>query len=207
LLFALITRDAPHLLLLDEPTNHLDIEARDALVTALNAYDGAVVLVSHDPRLVAATADRLWLVADGTCRAFDGDLDDYRRHVTEERRASDRETSFRQTAARDEAARKARASNKRDDRRAAADARERIKPLRRAVAAAEEKMRKLHRDKEALEKRLADPASYAQSPAALTQANRDLAAVARALAAAEDEWLKAQEALDNAQEMERGTAS
>ena len=193
LLFALITHDAPHMLLLDEPTNHLDIEARDALVAALNAYDGAVILVSHDPRLVAATADRLWLVADSTCRAFDGDLDDYRKRVTEDRRV----------ARRDEAPRKPSASKGRGDRRAAAAARERIKPLRRAVEQAEQKMRRLHREKEALEKRLADPAAYAGAPASVTQVNRDLAATVRALGEAEQEWLTAQEALDSAEEFER----
>ncbi|MCK6451094.1 MAG: ATP-binding cassette domain-containing protein [Alphaproteobacteria bacterium] len=198
LLFALITRDAPHLLLLDEPTNHLDIEARDALVTALNAYDGAVVLVSHDPRLVAATADRLWLVADGTCRPFDGDLDDYRRHVTGERRAAERNG-----AQRPDAPAKPRAANRRDDRRAAAEARERMKPLRRAVQAAEVKMQSLHREKEELERRLADPASYSGAPAGLAQINRSLAATRAALDAAEAEWLAAHEALDSAEESAR----
>jgi len=74
LLLAAITREAPHLLLLDEPTNHLDVDAREALVQALNEYEGAVVLVSHDSHLVDLVVDRLWLVANGTCTPFDGDL-------------------------------------------------------------------------------------------------------------------------------------
>ncbi|MEX6953732.1 ABC transporter ATP-binding protein, partial [Pseudomonas aeruginosa] len=74
---ALITRDAPHLLILDEPTNHLDVDAREALVQALNAYTGAVVLVSHDRHMLELTADRLVLVDDGTAKEFDGSLDDY----------------------------------------------------------------------------------------------------------------------------------
>ena len=78
LLLALCTRDAPQLLILDEPTNHLDIDAREALVKALAEFDGAVVLITHDPHLVELVADRLWLVADGTVTPFDGDLDDYR---------------------------------------------------------------------------------------------------------------------------------
>src|SRR3546814_11263366 len=73
LVLACISRAAPHLLLLDEPTNHLDIEAREALVRALNEFEGAVVLVTHDPHLIGLAADRLWLVADGVCRPFEGD--------------------------------------------------------------------------------------------------------------------------------------
>ncbi len=72
------TIDAPHMIILDEPTNHLDIESREALVQALTAYDGAVILVSHDPHLVECVADRLWLVKDGAVRPFEEDLDAYR---------------------------------------------------------------------------------------------------------------------------------
>ena len=86
LLFALMSFDAPHLLLLDEPTNHLDIDAREALVQALNAYQGAIVIVSHDPNMVERVADRLWLVKDGACRDFDGDLEDYRKFIIQARR-------------------------------------------------------------------------------------------------------------------------
>lgn len=81
----LCTIDAPHLLILDEPTNHLDIESREALVMALTEYEGAVILVSHDPHLVEAVADRLWLVKDGGVHPFDGDMDEYRRMLLSER--------------------------------------------------------------------------------------------------------------------------
>ncbi|NBX02583.1 MAG: ABC transporter ATP-binding protein, partial [Alphaproteobacteria bacterium] len=86
LLFCLMSYDAPHILLLDEPTNHLDIDAREALMQALNNYRGAVILVSHDPHLVDSVADRLWLVADGTCKPYDGDLEDYRKLIVQQRR-------------------------------------------------------------------------------------------------------------------------
>jgi ATP-binding cassette subfamily F protein 3 len=86
LLFALMSFDAPHLLLLDEPTNHLDIDAREALVNALNAYEGAIVIVSHDPNMVERVADRLWLIKDGACTDFDGDLEDYRKFIIQARR-------------------------------------------------------------------------------------------------------------------------
>ena len=81
LLIGLATLSGPHLLILDEPTNHLDIDSRSALIAALNAYRGAVILVSHDRHLVEACADRLWLVADGQVTPFDGDLDDYRARI------------------------------------------------------------------------------------------------------------------------------
>lgn len=77
LALALITREAPHLLILDEPTNHLDVDAREALVQALNAYSGAVILISHDRHMVELTADRLFLVDGGTAREYDGSMDDY----------------------------------------------------------------------------------------------------------------------------------
>ncbi len=86
LLFAVMSFDAPHILLLDEPTNHLDIEARSALVDALNAYEGAVVIVSHDPTMLERVADRLWLVHDGKVEDFDGDLTDYRRFVLDQKK-------------------------------------------------------------------------------------------------------------------------
>ena len=86
LLFCLMSHDAPHIMLLDEPTNHLDMDAREALMQALNNYSGAVILVSHDPHLVESVADRLWLVADGTCKPYDGDLEDYKTLVIQQRR-------------------------------------------------------------------------------------------------------------------------
>ncbi|MGB4102246.1 MAG: ABC-F family ATP-binding cassette domain-containing protein [Alphaproteobacteria bacterium] len=86
LLFCLMSHDAPNIMLLDEPTNHLDIDAREALMQALNNYNGAVILVSHDPHLVECVADQLWLVAGGSCRSFDDDLDAYRTYVIRQRK-------------------------------------------------------------------------------------------------------------------------
>ena len=83
LLFAVMTINAPELLILDEPTNHLDMAARDALVEALNEYNGAVILITHDLHLIELVADTLWLVNGGTCKPYDGDLDDYRRLLLE----------------------------------------------------------------------------------------------------------------------------
>ncbi len=91
LLFAFMSFDGPHLLILDEPTNHLDIDAREALVQALNAYEGAIIIVSHDPTMVERVADRLWLVKDGAVEGFDGDLEDYRKFTIQAKRDERRE--------------------------------------------------------------------------------------------------------------------
>lgn len=86
LLFCLMSFDAPHIMLLDEPTNHLDMDAREALMQALNNYNGAVILVSHDTHLVECVADQLWLVADGTCKPYDDDLAAYKKLVIKQRK-------------------------------------------------------------------------------------------------------------------------
>ena len=81
LLLALITKDAPHLLILDEPTNHLDIQSRQALLEALNEYEGAVVLITHDLHVIELACDTLWIVRGGTCQNFTGDLEDYKNQL------------------------------------------------------------------------------------------------------------------------------
>lgn len=86
LLFCLMSFDAPHIMLLDEPTNHLDMDAREALMQALNNYNGAVIIVSHDTHLVECVADQLWLVADGTCKVYDDDLEAYKKLVIKQRK-------------------------------------------------------------------------------------------------------------------------
>ena len=86
LLFCIMSHDAPHIMLLDEPTNHLDIDARQALIEALNGYEGCVILVSHDPHLVEAVAERLYLVRDAGVAPYDGDLEAYRGLIMEQRR-------------------------------------------------------------------------------------------------------------------------
>lgn len=105
LLFCLMSYDAPHIMLLDEPTNHLDIDTREALMQALNNYNGAVILVSHDPHLVECVADRLWLVADGTCKPYDDDLEAYRSLIIQQRRR-EREAARQETRSQKENSKK-----------------------------------------------------------------------------------------------------
>jgi ATP-binding cassette subfamily F protein 3 len=192
LLFALMSRVAPQLLLLDEPTNHLDVDARQALVQALNDFPGAVVLVSHDPHLIELVAERLWLVADGTVRPFEGDLEDYRHQLAEQRRQGRAAARSARTARADGAA----APNRKVKRRAAAQARAEAAGLRRAAKDAEGKLQKLSRKKAALEAKLADPAVYEGPTADLQALQIAFGEVKQAIAEAETDWLRAQEALE-----------
>ncbi len=183
LALALATREAPHLLVLDEPTNHLDIDARQALVTALAEFPGAVVLISHDAHLIDLIADRLWLVANGRVQAFDGDLAAYRAGLATPEPA---------------AASERRESNARLARRARADERVASAPLRRAAQAAEARLAALTAERQAIEGLLADPALYAATSAAdIVRANKRLAAIADAIAEAEEAWLAAASALED----------
>jgi ATP-binding cassette subfamily F protein 3 len=86
-LLNLVAMAAPHLLILDEPTNHLDIDSRRALLDALNDYEGAVILITHDRSLIELVADRLWLTAEGRIKPFAGDMDDYARFVLDRAKA------------------------------------------------------------------------------------------------------------------------
>ena len=183
LLLALATREAPHLLILDEPTNHLDIDARDALVKALTAFEGAVVLISHDPYLVDLVADRLLLVANGKVTPFEGDLAAYAASMSE--RAA---PAAKQVEA------------KKNDKAAKAEARAKLAPLRLAAKAAEQVLAKLLTEKESLEARLASEDIYTQAKTAeLTKVTQRLAVVKREIDAAEHNWLEAHTALEEAE--------
>ena len=193
LLFALMSRDAPHLLVLDEPTNHLDVDSRQALVESLNTFDGAVILITHDPHLVELVADRLWLVADGRCRPFDGDLDDYRSLIGRRRRNDDAETAREAPSSQ-----RPDRTNRKDQRRTAAQARAALAPLRRKAAQAEDRLAKLETERRALQAKLADPALYEGAPDRITALQIALNDVETRLRATEAEWLEAQEALEAA---------
>ena len=182
--FALMSVDAPPLLILDEPTNHLDIEAREALVAAINEFSGAVVIVSHDWHLLSLVADRLWLVADGTVQPFEGDLDDYRQLV------------LAPTTNESEPTKNA-GNQRRETRRLAAERRRELEPLRRALKAAERAVADLGARKAALDQRIADPATYAGA-ADVAGLLREQASLAAALGEAEARWLAAAEAIEEA---------
>ncbi|WP_294274320.1 ABC-F family ATP-binding cassette domain-containing protein [uncultured Sphingomonas sp.] len=185
LALALITRDAPHMLILDEPTNHLDVDAREALVQALNMYKGTVVLVSHDRHMLEMTADRLVLVDNGTAKEFDGSLDDYIAFV------------LKGDAGQGDAASKAdRAASK----KASAEQRERFNAMKKTLRGIEDEMAKLTRERDALDKAMNDPASAEPRHAKLSmgELNKRRAEVVDKLAEAETRWMEAGEAMEAA---------
>ena len=183
LLLGVATFNAPHLLILDEPTNHLDIDSRAALIEAINDYEGAVVLVSHDRYLLEACADRLWLVAEGTVRAYDGDMDDYAKLVLSKTRSDEPKRPATEPAAAAPPA----APKRRD-----------AGQMRRALAAAEEKVEKLTTLLARVDAALASPEAFTRNPpeAARLAAQRD--ELAQALAAAEEQWLALAAEAENA---------
>jgi ATP-binding cassette, subfamily F, member 3 len=194
LLLALMSRETPHVLLLDEPTNHLDIDSRQALVQAINSFEGAVVLISHDPHLIELTADRLWLVAGGMVKSFDGDMDDYRKLLTEERRNGDDESGVGQRRSEDMAADHT-AAGRKEQRRAAAEQRAASAHLKKAAVEAEKRLEKLQQKRAALEARLADPEIYNGPTAKLMELQLRYGDLKREIETAEDAWLEAQDAL------------
>ena len=185
LALALITRDAPHMLILDEPTNHLDVDAREALIQALNAYTGAVVIVSHDRHILEMTADRLVLVDKGTAKEFDGAIDDYIAYVLAKEPPVSREDGSR-------------APNKKDQRKAAAEAREKSQHLRKQAKTAESELEKLGGQLSVIDQAMFDPGTAKAPLANLTMTELMLrrSEVEKKMAAAEATWLEASEALE-----------
>ncbi|MFN4358199.1 ABC-F family ATP-binding cassette domain-containing protein [Sphingopyxis alaskensis] len=193
LALALITRDAPHLLILDEPTNHLDVDAREALVQALNGFDGAVLIVSHDRHMLELTADRLVLVDGGTAREFDGSIDDYVVFILGQ-------GAGKGSAANDDAKGAAKPKDAKAARQEAARAREAQAALRKSAKELEAKAGKLAQQISAIDRAMFDPASAEPALAKLTMG--DLAQrrgkLAAELGAAETAWMDALEAIEAA---------
>jgi ATP-binding cassette subfamily F protein 3 len=181
--FALVTHDAPALLILDEPTNHLDLETREELVRSINEFAGAVVLATHDWHLLELVADGLWLVADGTVRSFDGDLDDYRRLLLDR-------------VAMEEAKALEEPDRRRETRRRAAAHRRRLDPFRQRARQAEQTVAQLIDERNALDRRLAGSEGSQTGALATVEALKRRADLLRSIARAEAEWFAAEEALE-----------
>jgi ATP-binding cassette subfamily F protein 3 len=179
LAFALATAHAPQLLILDEPTNHLDMASRERLVAAINDFAGAVILVTHDWSLLELTCDRLWLVAGGKVKPFEGDLDDYRQLALAERRAQ-RQASERPKEA---------AAPRRPARDTGA--------LKRELKAAEEALGRLTDERARLEREAALPSTY-NDPRKAAATAKTLKELGPKIEAAEARWLAAAEAMEAA---------
>ncbi len=184
LLLTLAAMDAPHLLILDEPTNHLDIESREALVTALNDYQGAVILITHDAHLIELVADRLWLVRDGRVTPFEDDLAAYRKLLLTK---PDTRTGSSNPA-----------NQRKTDRRDAAAKRRALAPLRVAVKTCEDRLAKITSMQRQIDAQLADPKFYDGPPSRIETLQIKRSEILAAQERAEAMWLTAEEALENA---------
>jgi ATP-binding cassette subfamily F protein 3 len=187
LLFALMTLSKPHILLLDEPTNHLDMDSRQALVEAINAFNGAVILISHDPHVLELSVDRFLLVDKGGVTSFDGDMDDYRAHLL----SRDSRVVQKQP-------KEASTNDAKDDRRSAAERRQALRPLKQKIEKAEALVDKLSKERAKLEAALADPKLYEGPPAKALDLQTQLGKVINDLEKAEEAWLLLQDEYDQA---------
>jgi ATP-binding cassette subfamily F protein 3 len=194
LALALLVWQRPNLLLLDEPTNHLDIDMREALAEALQEFEGALVVVAHDRHLLKATADQLWLVADGRLAEFDGDLDDYKewaRSWHAKQRRSDEPASS--TSGVDRKTQKRQQAEQRQRQFAAR------KPLEQKLAALEKEIDTLNKEKAQLEAWLAGADAYTEAnKERLQEVLRHQGEVKQAIENFEWEWLAVQEKLEQA---------
>ena len=193
LLLMLTAFDAPHLVILDEPTNHLDVDSREMLIRALNEYDGAVILISHDRHLVDACAERLWIVREGTVAPFDGDMEDYRRLLLEARGTGASKSSRNSTAASDETA-----SSRAEQRRVAAERRKALAPLKSRIQESERAISKLQGKLGTIDAALADENLYSNEPQRAQELIKERGLLARQLDDAEEAWLSASEAYETA---------
>ena len=182
LLMLIATIDAPHILILDEPTNHLDIESREALVLALNDYEGAVILVSHDTHLVESVADRLWLVKNGTVTSFDGDMDDYKKFILQQT-SSQKPSQSKQAQVKQKKTLAPKKTN----------------PIKLKLLAKEleEKMDMLSSQKSALETQMAKPDFYNNDGSKIAEVTNRLSTVIEQLAETEETWLETLEKLED----------
>ena len=183
LLLGLATFHGAHLLIMDEPTNHLDIDSREALVHALNDYEGAVIIISHDRHLLEASADRLWLVADGTVKPYEGDLEEYRRYILDSKKTSKKKSD---------------ASIAREQEKTAQEKRKSAAQKRASIAPLKEKIRGLEKDMALLEKKLALadeklalPNLFRDFPEKAAQLGKIRARLVGEMAQAEEAWLEA----------------
>jgi ATP-binding cassette subfamily F protein 3 len=196
---AIIIWQRPNLLLLDEPTNHLDIDMREALTEALQAYMGAIVLVSHDRHLLRTTCDEFLLVADGAVTPYDGDLDDYQQTLAARR------SGINDTGAAGGTTEKGdKAPSRKDERRNAAAARDNraknLKVLEKRAATLETKMSGLNAELARIDAQLASPGFFGDGTSeAVAKALKDRERVAKEVEAAESDWLKLQEEMEGGQ--------
>jgi ATP-binding cassette subfamily F protein 3 len=183
LLMGLITFGGPGMMILDEPTNHLDIDSRDALVHALNDYEGAVLIISHDRHLIEATCDTLWIAEGGTIRELDEDLDTYQRNITSSKEGKGGGGKSEQKLSKQDAA------NKRAE----------VAPLKKSVKEAETKIARLRVEIDKIDAQLSDPKVYNGAPERVIALGKDKARFAADLETSEEQWLALSAELEEAE--------
>lgn len=187
LVLAIIVYQQPNLLLLDEPTNHLDIEMRHALGMALQDYQGAMIVVSHDRHLLRTVSDSLWLVSDGKVGEYDGDLDDYRQWLLERKRSQSNQQDEGNPSA----------VSKKERRQQQAVLRKQLQPLRTALGKLEKRLDQLNDEKVELETLLTDLSLYEEAnKSRLTEILARKAKLESELQDVEEAWLGKQAELD-----------
>jgi ATP-binding cassette subfamily F protein 3 len=179
LLMGLATFDGPNLIILDEPTNHLDIDSRRALIEALNDYNGAVILISHDRYLIEATVDRLWLVNDGTVSTFEGDMEEYRDLIVSSGKKKEEkpEVSIDVTS-------------KADQRKANAEKRASLAPLKKKINEIESLTAKIEKKIQELDAQLADPALYEKPASKAAELMKLRGEGVSRLSSLEEQWME-----------------
>ncbi|PSV61236.1 ABC transporter ATP-binding protein [Photobacterium profundum] len=194
LVLALLVWQRPNLLLLDEPTNHLDLDMRQALTFALQSYEGAMVIVSHDRYLLRATTDDLYLVHDHQVTPFDGDLSDYHKWLTEQQRNERRELQ----AAKPEVSKENSAASRKEQKRLEAELRKQTAPLRKKITQLDKQMEKLSADIADAEEKLADSTIYeADNKVLLHEQLKRQGDAKSTLEDVEMEWMDLQEELES----------
>lgn len=185
LLFASITRSAPNLLILDEPTNHLDIDAREALVDALNSYNGAVVLITHDLNLIEMVSDRLWLVANGTCTPYPDDIETYQKMLLNAQKMPTQQEAKKEEQT-------APALTPKEKRQLQASKLQAMQPVKKQIKTLEDKMQTISRRVAVIEKMFTQSLPAPQ----MVELQKELGALTKELENSENQWLELNEKLE-----------
>ena len=183
LVLATICYKSPQMLILDEPTNHLDIDTRNALCDAINMFEGAVILITHDASIIEMTTDSLWLVDDGSCKPFAGDVDDYCEFLNNKNKENDSDLKL---------------NVKKQLRKEKAEKRQETAPLRKELKQIEKNLALLNDRKTKLENELASPDIYKTSSGTIiTKMQKEIGEIEKEILSLEEIWLKILENIEN----------
>ncbi|MCF6234850.1 MAG: ATP-binding cassette domain-containing protein [Gammaproteobacteria bacterium] len=193
LVLALLVYQKPNLLLLDEPTNHLDLEMRHALTLALQTYEGAMVIISHDRHLLRTVTDQLFIVCDGHVESFDGDLDDYRQWL------ANRKTTMAEQS-KNSLPEQNNTINRKEQRKQEAEKRKQLQPLRNKLKKLEKSLESLEQEKNDIEQQLSSPAIYEEkNKQQLKELLLSQSKIKEALEETEEAWMEVSETLSSAE--------